>query len=1312
MTFISSTSLEVSLNIDSGQSGAYTFQVTTLNGSSSTVGFTIETDFATVTSISPNSGVQGATIAVTITGTRFTGAVSVNVSLGMTVAGFTVDSDTQISAVLVLSASAGSKFISVSNANGAANSFGFTITTSAISSASTLATSVLAGSTTSGSSNGTGAAASFNSPGGAWTDGLGNLYVSDTSNHTIRKVVLATGVVTTIAGSGSSGSANGTGPAATFNFPEGLWGDGFGNLYVADLGNHLIRKIVIATQVVSTLAGSGSPALTNGTGTGASFNSPHAVWGDAATLYVADKDNHVIRKIVVSTGVVTTFAGTGIAGFSNNATGTLAQFDTVLGIWGDDSALYVTEGGFNNNRIRKVELSGTQTVTTLAGAGPSGSTDASGTSASFNFPHSIWGDGTNLWVVDLFSNTIRKIVISSQAVTTVAGSAGSSGSTNGTGSGARFTSPQTIVGDGLNIYVSGGGNNQIRKLAPPPVPIITSIGPTAANQGATIDVTITGTGFTGTSVDVSGTGVIVPSFTVDSATQITATLVLSGATGARNLTVTTSGGTSNTSTFTINASPLTSESTFEVSGFLGSGSPGFTNGVGVDATFDNPAGVFADATHVYVADTSNSVIRRITIATGRVTTLAGKQVVSGATDGTGSAARFNSPRGLWSDGTNLYVVDTSNSSIRKIVIATGVVTTFAGSTSGSQGSTDDTGTAARFKFPWGIWGDGTNLYVTDRSNHTIRKIVISSQVVTTLAGTAGASGSIDDTGAAAQFNFPLGITGDGTNLFVVSNTNDTIRKIVISSQVVTTLAGTAGSSGSMDETGPAAQFNNPEALWSDGTNLYVADKTNHTIRKVVIGSAVVTTLAGTAGSAGSIDDTGAAARFHTPLGISGDGTDLYVTEGGNNDQVRKVVIATEAVTTPAGKADSSGTTDGTGAAARFDSAEGVWGDGAGNLYVADTSNHTIRKVVLGTRTVTTLAGLAGSSGSMNGTGGAARFDEPSGIWGDGTNLYVTETDNHAIRKIVIATGEVTILAGSTVGSSGSTDGTGTAAFFNQPKGIWGDGTHLYVGSDSNHAIRKIEIATGIVTTFAGSTTVSGSNNATGTAARFFRPNGVWGDGTNLYVAATRNHTIRKVVLSSGVVTTLAGTAGSQDITDGTGSVARFNRPIGLWGDGTNLYVADSSNGTVRKVVISSAVVTTPAGLPDSDSFIDGVGSVALLDFPFGLWGDGTLLYLAESNNSTVRLLVGTPTLTSVTPGTTDGDQTVIFTLTGTGFIPSSLVSLSGLGSEATLTQVDFLNTTTLQATVSLSAIASGTLNFTVDNEKGSSGTVGVTVQIP
>jgi sugar lactone lactonase YvrE len=352
-------------------------------------------------------------------------------------------------------------------------------------------------------------------------------------------------------------------------------------------------------------------------------------------------------------------------------------------------------------------------------------------------------------------------------------------------------------------------------------------------------------------------------------------------------------------------------------------------------------------------------------------------------------------------------------------------------------------------------GDDNNLPARYLQGGSIQGLPASiTGAVTTLAGTAGVVGSLDGTGAAASFSSPNRMTTDGANLYVTDWAAHTIRKIVIATGVVTTLAGTAGISGSTDGTGAAARFLNPQGITTDGINLYVTDE-NYLIRKIVIATGAVTTIAGTAGVAGSADGTGAAATFNTPRGITTDGANLYVADSGN-DTIRKMVIATSVVTTLAGTPLTPGFTDGTGAAALFSNPIGITTDGF-NLYLADYGNNTIRKIVIATAVVTTLAGNAAvPAGSADGTGATALFNSPDAVTTDGTNLYVADNGNNTIRKIVTATGVVTTIAGASGAPAGSADGTDGAARFNGPAGITTDGTNLYVADSNNSTIRKIQ----------------------------------------------------------------------------------------------------------------------------------------------------------------------------------------------------------------------------------------------------------------
>jgi len=648
------------------------------------------------------------------------------------------------------------------------------------------------------------------------------------------------------------------------------------------------------------------------------------------------------------------------------------------------------------------------------------------------------------------------------------------------------------------------------------------------------------------------------------------------------------------------------------------GGAGNVDGAGAAARFNLPQGVATDSSgNVYVGDMENHTVRKITPA-GAVSTFAGTPDIFGTADGTGAAARFHFPRGVATDGAdNVYVADEGNNTIRKIT-PDGVVTTLAGR-AGFSGSGDGIGAAARFDSPVGVATDNAgNVYVADMFNNAIRKVTPAG-VVSTLAGTAGVFGSADGTGAAASFFFPRGVVTDGAgNVYVADTSNHTIRKITPAG-VVSTLAGTAGAAGSADATGTAASFRFPRGIATDSAgNLYVSELVNNTIRKITP-AGVVTTLAGTAGGVGSVDGTGAAASFNFPSSVATDSaSNVYVADG--NHTIRKVTPA-GVVSTLAGTSGVSGSTDAAGAAARFNSPAGVATDSAGNVYVADSSNNTIRKITPA-GAVTTLAGTAGVSGSSDGTGAAASFNFPRGIATDGAgNVYVADTSNNTIRKIT-SSGVVTTLAGTASFSGGSSDGTGTAASFNFPQGLATDSAgNIYVADSDNNTIRKITPA-GVVTTLAGTAGVFGSADGTGATASFDFPCGIATDSVgNVYVADSGNSTIRKIT-PAGVVSTLAGTAALSGSADGTGAAASFNFPFGIAADSAgNVYVADLDNSTIRQITPTGFVVTV-VGRARQAEFAPGP-LPGLLAFPLGVAVSGRSLYIALNNGvAVVRGLTG------------------------------------------------------------------------------------------
>ncbi len=692
-----------------------------------------------------------------------------------------------------------------------------------------------------------------------------------------------------------------------------------------------------------------------------------------------------------------------------------------------------------------------------------------------------------------------------------------------------------------------------------------------------------------------------------------------------------------------------------VTTLAGSGNTGSTDGqgTGIQASFDEPSGVAVDGSgNVYVADTVNCKIRK-TSPSGIVTTLAGNGDY-GALDGAGTAASFWTPYGVAVDASgNVYVADSGNQRIRK-VSPSGAVTTLAGS--GEYGSMDGMGTAASFLNPTGVAVDAAgNVFVADSGNNKIRK-VNPAGVVVTLAGHTN-SGANDGTGTGASFFDPTGVAVDAAgDVFVADSGNNEIRKISPSG-VVTTLAGHT-SSGANDGTGTGASFSSPTGVAVDAAgNVFVADSFNSKVREVS-SAGVVTTLAGS-GKYGLVDGMGTAASFERPAGVAVDASgSIFVGDSAANE-IRRV-SATGVVKTWAGGV-IAGSVDGSGVVAAFNAPGDVAVDASGNVYVADCSNNTIRKVSPA-GFVTTLAGSA-SPGSANGTGTTASFNNPTGLAVDASgNIYVTDTNNNMIRKIDPA-GVVTTLAGS--GSAGSADDTGTRASFNWPTGPAVDAAgNVYVADQGNNKIRKVSPA-GVVTTLAGSGSQGWADGA-GTEASFYGPAGVAVDSSgNVYEADAGNCEIRKIS-PTGMVSTLAGNPNYGGWTDGSGAYASFNGPAGVALDVFgNVYVADSGNNTIRKVSPAGMVITLAGG--SNSGAGDGSGTAASFNNPQGVGADPAgVVYVADYGNNKIRKITQTaravPVITWAAPAAVNyGTALSSAQLNATANVPGTFVYAPAAG---------------------------------------------------
>ncbi len=606
------------------------------------------------------------------------------------------------------------------------------------------------------------------------------------------------------------------------------------------------------------------------------------------------------------------------------------------------------------------------------------------------------------------------------------------------------------------------------------------------------------------------------------------------------------------------------------------------------------------------------------------THFAGQPPVTGTADGTGSSVRFNHPTALAADRfATVYLCDSANHTIRRVT-ASGTVTTFAG-TPGQRGSTD--GRPALFNSPSGLaFGRDGSLYIADRLNHLIRRLAIDGSV-STIAGQAGLAGSADGPALSAQFNEPWGLAFDrDSNLYVVERGNATVRKITPEG-LVSTFVGSPGLTGTSDGSANAARLNLPTALFRDDAsgNFFVADTGNATIRKITA-AGVVTTFAGSAGLPGSTNGTGAAARFTTPLGLTGDAVgNLYVADAGTHN-IRIISPAGDAGTLlGTSAADSYGATDATGNAARFLGPSGLAISSDGLLYVADSLNHSVRRVN-GSLAVSTVAGPGGNFGSADGSATTARFNAPLGLALDTTgNLYVADTRNSTLRRIT-SSGTVTTVAGL-AGDASHVDGLTGNGRFGSPAAVALLDNGFVVLTDLRfHTVRSTN-TTGIILTIAGSPNASGSTDGTSITSRLNAPAGlaVAPDNT-VYIADTANHTIRR--LFANTVSTLAGVTGLSGSNDG--AAARFNSPRGLALDAAgNLYVADTANHSIRKRS-PDGIVSTLAGLSGSAGSADGPAASARFNSPTALAVDrnGTL-YVADTGNHLIRQISPAGTVTTI-----------------------------------------------------------------------------------
>jgi len=796
---------------------------------------------------------------------------------------------------------------------------------------------------------------------------------------------------------------------------------------------------------------------------------------------------------------------------------------------------------------------------------------------------------------------------------------------------------------------------------PSPAAVITEISPSAAPQGSTVSIVITGSGFVpgATRLRVSGTGIVVSSVSIPSPDTITATLVLSASPSTRNISVEGPDGNSNTVAFVIQPTRRTTATSFEVTHLAGGpAGPGVNDGVGTNARFYAPTGLWGVGGVLYVAEigsiSQNAFIdgsrrlRKVVAATGEVSTVATLDrcpISSGGTLFTNVS--------LWADETHAYIGDRCLHSVYKVDLRNGQISPLA-----------------QLRSPNILWGDDTDVYVLDNSLYRVNK-----QTGATQAVFSEFTGIID---------------GDGTFLYRVTQETATRQDILQTIRIPTGEVTTVG-------TYVLGQFRGASSVRRrgevSGDFLYFIGG-DSTIKRIDLATGDLTIFAGGIGSGSNTkvgttlelwkDGPGNLAEFYQPSAAWADGDYLYVVEP-NNHTLRRIRFSSAEVSTLAGLPALCCYLDGPATQARLMVQNG-WGDG-NYLYMTDSAWNVIRRVRVTDGETSTLAGnpiwpQVFNMPSIDGVGAGARFSQPLGIWGDGENLYVTERTGRVVRKIVIATGEVTTLAGK-ANTSGSQDGVGSAARFAFPGAIWGDGTFLYVSD--NGMIRTVNIATGEVRTMTLSSQVAAA--------------ALWGDGANLYVGDETNNTVKKIVTATGVVTTIA---------------QGFSRPTGIWGDGTVLYVTDR-DATVRAIRLDTGAIATVAGTSGVAGSDDGALGKGHFLAPIGIWGDGVDLYVIDG--SSIRKLSITPTadqpvITGITPSSIAAGTTATFTLTGSNFTSLNTTVVPRGGGIRVLSVV-VKSPTALEARISTApGVAPGSRTLRVIAGDAISNPVGLTIGTP